>query len=534
MTQRSPVSPFRTFGLGPVLLLLVLWLLSGPGCSGGSGDGPSAPSLNASPEIERVSPAEATVTAEVGQPLSFEVQATDPEGRPLTFEFLLDGARVASTNRFSFTPDATGPHEVVVRVSDGVRVVTHRWSISITPDVANPPVAAVVVSPDSGATPLAVTIEASASDVDGSVVRYEVDTDGDGTYEVVSAAPLTLSRVFNTAGAFRVRVKVTDDEGLTGLAERLVRVTTNLPPRATLTLSAEEGLAPLSVRIRGEGTDPDGTVALYELDTDGDGTYEISSASPIDTTLVFTDFTRSYPLELRVTDAAGATDFARKTVRPLPEVDAALSGLSQAETDRLLSDGKAAREITVRIVDPRGNPIAGVEVELSSSRNGGALGMVDLIVPERGVTDAGGVLRAEFTTQSSSTLLGDALITASAAGKLLNDVITIQMVTPVSAVLSTLTCPFGPTHVAGSPSEPNEARITAVVRDVQGRPLAGTFVQFMTRDQAVWPVTPPNGRSDAAGVFQAVVTSSRAASTFLDFYADGHKASATCILGFIP
>lgn len=505
-------------------------------CSKGATGGPSGPATaNAQPRIERVLPAETSLSVEVGQSVSFTVEGMDPEGSPLTVEFLLDGERVATASPYRLQIAAEGAHTVEARLSDGVHVVSHRWSITVTPDIRQPPSVSLTVAPDSGSAPLQTVIQVGGADPDGSVALYELDADGNGAYEVSSPQPVSLPRRFERPGSHRVRARVTDDEGLTGVLERVVRVVVNRPPRAALTVSPQEGPAPLSVRVLGDGSDPDGALARYELDADGDGSYEISRTSPIDTTLVFADYTRAYTLALRVTDASGATDVDRKTVQPQPDVDERASSLSQNQTDRLLSDGKAARRITVRVVASTGAPISGVEVDLASSRNGAGNGTVDRMNPERGRTNAAGLFEADFRTNSSSTLFGDAVVTARAAGELLDDTITIQFVTPVNTYMSSLACPFQPVHVVGSPHEPREAEITAVVRDVNGDPLADMFVELKTRDPQIWPVTPASGRSNSAGEFRAVVTSEQPNdNTYVDFYADGHKTSAVCVVSFIP
>ncbi|MBA2564570.1 MAG: PKD domain-containing protein [Gemmatimonadetes bacterium] len=518
--------------------LVVLVMATIQACSSSSG-GPSAPlTANAAPTLVRVSPSETSLQREVGQAIAFEIEGTDPDGSPLTFEFLLDGDRASTSSRFSFTPDSAGTHEVTVRVSDGVNVVTRRWTITVAPDVPRPPVATVVVSPDSGSAPLQVTITVTASDEDGAVARYQVDSQADGTFEYDGATPPPapgLTATFPAAGTYRVRARVTDDEGLTAIVERSVRVSANRPPQASLTVAPAEGLAPLAVRVNGAGTDAEGGIALYELDLDGDGGYELAQAAPFDTTIVFDDYTRAVDLVLRVTDAAGQTDVDRATVRPLPDVDESASTLRQSGTERLPSDGRSVRRIIVRIVDPTGRPLRGVTVELASSRNGGPMGTVDVISPAAATTNAAGEVEANFSTNSSSTLLGDAVVTARAAGETLAASITIQFVTPVNTARSSIRCPFTAVHVVGSRSTPRQADVLATIRDATGNPLPGIFVEFRTRDPAIWPVMPASGRTNGAGQFGGVVTSARPNdSTFVDVYADGHKTGAICIVSFLP
>jgi hypothetical protein len=489
---------------------------------------------NARPEFLSISPAASEVRLEAGELLAFEVAASDPDGSAVTVEFLVDGVRTDLATRYDFQAAAEGAHAVTVRISDGVHTVTHEWTVLVTPDVQIAPAVEVAVSPDSGIAPLDVAVQVTGRDEDGAIVRWELDADGDGLYEVVEDEPPVLTARLEEAGTVRVRARVTDDEGLVGLAERVIRVSENAPPRAVLSVSPDEGLAPLEARVRGSGEDPEGALALHELDVDGDGTFDVAQAAPFDTVIVFDDYSRPVRVTLRVTDAAGRSDEADHEVRARPDVDAAGSRVLQDAADRLLADGRTTRGLTVRLVDRAGRPLPGVEVDLASSRNAGG-GAVDRISPARGSTDAGGELRATLTTTSSSTLLGDAVVTARAGGTDLAESVVVQFFSAVSAMATTIACPATAVHVDGSAEEPRGARVTATVRDAAGRTLPGVFVELRTRDAALWPVSPASGRTDGGGRFGGAVTSAIANdNTFVDVYADGLKTSAICVVSFLP
>lgn len=510
--------------------------VSGLACSSGSGGGPAAPvPANAAPRIEIAIPAEAEVVRPAGQTLVFEVQASDPEGAPLSFEIFLDGQRVGAANHFEFVPAAPGSHQVEIRVSDGSNVAVYRWTVSVTPRVPQAPLATLAVTPDSGSAPLTVAIQAAGSDPDGRVARVQVDADGDGVFEVDQPGPVTVGQTFAAAGVYVVRALVTDDEGLTGSAERAVRVAPNLPPQVEMTVTPAEGYAPLLVRVRGAGTDPDGVVTRHELDGDGDGRFEISQPGPIDTTLVVTDYTRPVTMTLLVSDDRGQTVRAMATVRARPPVDAGRSQLTQNDTGRLLADGRAARRLSLQVVDQQGQPLPGVEVELASSRNAGSAGIVDQITPVRGVTDAAGRFEAELRTTSSSTLLGDATVSALADGRALAGTVTVQFFSAVDATNTSVTCLETTVHVASSPFEPRRAGVQALVHDLEGRPFPDVHVEFRTRDRQDFPVSPPTGRTDAGGVFSSFVSSERANdNTYVDVYADGLRVADYCLVSFIP
>lgn len=79
---------------------------------------------------------------------------------------------------------------------------------------SKPPVASLLLSPASGMAPLLVEADASnSSDPDGSIVGYEWDLDGDGSYEV-SGNETSKSIALNTPGALAIGLRVTDSDGV--------------------------------------------------------------------------------------------------------------------------------------------------------------------------------------------------------------------------------------------------------------------------------------------------------------------------------
>ncbi|MEZ5337410.1 MAG: PKD domain-containing protein [bacterium] len=75
------------------------------------------------------------------------------------------------------------------------------------------PLADLQLTPSSGDAPLPVTLDASgSSDLDGSIVRYEWDFDGDGAYDAAGETD-SAQHVYNNHGVFNVTLRVTDDMG---------------------------------------------------------------------------------------------------------------------------------------------------------------------------------------------------------------------------------------------------------------------------------------------------------------------------------
>jgi hypothetical protein len=87
------------------------------------------------------------------------------------------------------------------------------------------PDADIVAFPDSGYPPLEVTLDAGASTDDGTIVKYEWDWEGDGTWDSDTGNTPITNYTYTVAGTFHPAVRVTDDEGLSSIASTTVEVT---------------------------------------------------------------------------------------------------------------------------------------------------------------------------------------------------------------------------------------------------------------------------------------------------------------------
>ncbi|MEA2227916.1 MAG: hypothetical protein QOF04_1546, partial [Solirubrobacteraceae bacterium] len=243
-----------------------------------------------------------------------------------TFERSTDGVRTLQT-KFT-TP---GAHPVSVRVTDNDGA-TSAQTLVITVRTL-PPVASFTVSPAPPVIGSPATLSAIASlDLDGRIARYEWDLDGDGTYETDGAAAATVQHVFTAAGPIAVRLRVTDDSG--AQAEKTVSVSPNRAPVAAVTAAPNPVLAGHAVTFDAGGSlDPDGTLARFQWDLDGDGIFELDTATTATAA-------RAYPnaggvtVRVRVTDDAGtpAVGSVDVVVRPVADPTGG-SGGSTAPAD---------------------------------------------------------------------------------------------------------------------------------------------------------------------------------------------------------
>jgi PKD repeat protein/glucose/arabinose dehydrogenase len=171
-----------------------------------------------------------------------------------------------------------------------------------------PPVAVASASPTSGPAPLTVSFNGSgSSDPDGSIGSYAWDLDGDGQFDDSTAQSPQFT--YTTAGTRTVKLRVTDNQGAPDDSDPLtitVNSATNQPPVAVASASPTSGTAPLTVSFSGAGSsDPDGSIASYAWDLDGDGQFDDSTAQGPQFTYTTA---ATVTVKLRVTDNQGAPD----------------------------------------------------------------------------------------------------------------------------------------------------------------------------------------------------------------------------------
>jgi parallel beta-helix repeat protein len=156
--------------------------------------------------------------------------STDTDSTPIaTYKFnfgdgTVVGPQSAPTASHQYT--TAGSYTVTLTVTDtaGNAGTT---TASVTVSSANqPPVAALIVTPNSGPAPLPVTADASgSSDPEGSPIASYRFNFGDGVV-VGPQAGATATHTYSAAGSYTVTVTVTDAAGLTGSTSRTVTVQT--------------------------------------------------------------------------------------------------------------------------------------------------------------------------------------------------------------------------------------------------------------------------------------------------------------------
>ncbi len=153
----------------------------------------------------------------------------DPDGDTLTYvwdvnaldgvdDWILGPSVVASW-------DSPGVFTVNLKVSDGSESDTEEFQIH----VREPPPPNQVPLANAGLDVVTVkgtewTFVGTGMDPDGSIVSYEWDIDGDGTYDTYSELNGRVTSVFSEIGYVTMRLRVTDDDGSSNVDSMVVTV----------------------------------------------------------------------------------------------------------------------------------------------------------------------------------------------------------------------------------------------------------------------------------------------------------------------
>jgi hypothetical protein len=211
-----------------------------------------------------------------GDVVAISATANDADGSIASIEFFVDGVSVGVDNTTPFTASYTGtvvgPHTVTAVAKDNegnLSVANPIATLTVGPNQAP---TAIVSVPASSVLGDAITISASATDVDGSVasVQFFVGGVSIGTDNL---APYTVSYTPSALGTYSITAKATDNKGLQGAASVAVshQVKNNVPPTVTITAPAN-GVGVnvgTSVSISATAGDVDGTVTSVEFKVDG-------------------------------------------------------------------------------------------------------------------------------------------------------------------------------------------------------------------------------------------------------------------------
>jgi len=222
------------------------------------------------------------ITGNAPLTIAFTAGFIDPiNGFVDTYQWDFDGDNIfdyySETNgNTSFTYAKAGTYKATLKITDGPHVATDSLTITVLP---SPPVATVSATPVAGGLPMTVNFTGSGSDPDGKVVLYELDFNGDGVYDWLSTSttnasnlPIsqTASYTYASAGSYKARFRVLDNDGLTDFKE--INISVGLPlPIAVANADKTKGYPDLTVNFNAAGSsDPGGAITAYEWNFDGE------------------------------------------------------------------------------------------------------------------------------------------------------------------------------------------------------------------------------------------------------------------------
>jgi len=162
--------------------------------------------------------------------VNFTVSASDTDGYITSYEWDFDGdgmyeSNTGSSSHSYYTYTNAGTFNPRVRVTDngGAQAVSDPLVVTAqTSDNQPPVVSSLTASPQSGTVPLTVLFTSSVSD-DGSIVKYEWDFDGNGTYDATTETN-PVSHLYDKSGTYTARLRVTDDGGATSSGQVIITV----------------------------------------------------------------------------------------------------------------------------------------------------------------------------------------------------------------------------------------------------------------------------------------------------------------------
>jgi hypothetical protein len=160
----------------------------------------------------------APATGVVPSVINISATANDVDGSVASVEFFVDGVSigVVSSAPYQTTWNAvTGNHNICAKATDNLGLVGAQSCQAITV-VANIPPTAAITAPTSSATytaPQVVTINATATDPDGTVAQVEFFVNGVSIGVVTTGGPTYTKTWTSVVGTAVLTVKSTDDRG---------------------------------------------------------------------------------------------------------------------------------------------------------------------------------------------------------------------------------------------------------------------------------------------------------------------------------
>jgi len=296
---------------------------------------------------------------QLGTPVAYSAAgATDDDGTVEKYEWDLDGT--PGFEKTTTSPRTTQRYSSPALISARVRVTdddgaTDTATLAVK---AHRAPSARITGRSVAVVGDGLTFTSVSTDDDG-IASLEWDLDGDGTFERTGAQ---VSTSFGTTGPHPVALRVTDILGARSTATLSVRI--HRAPTALITTAPPTPVVGQPTTLDGSRSSDDGSIAKYEWDLNGDGTFETSTAAVPRAT---TTFAAAGPatVGLKVTDNDGATDQTTLRVQvsatPVATIDSLAPRLRPLKTRLRMS---AKHRIAFRVACPASEQICTVGVQV--------------------------------------------------------------------------------------------------------------------------------------------------------------------------
>jgi uncharacterized protein (TIGR03118 family) len=270
---------------------------------------------NTPPTVSLASPTNGTTLTAPGS-LTLSATASDPDGSVVSVEFLAgtNSLGTITTNPFSLAVSnlVAGTYTLTAKATDNVGATTTSSPVTVTVTAAvNQPPTVNLTSPTNGTTfaaPASFTLQATASDADGTVAQVDFFA-GTNLLGTVISSPYVQPVSSLAAGTYVFTARATDNSGLAATSSPVTITVTpnvNLPPVVSLASPTNGTVlpAPGNLNLSATASDPDGSVVSVEF-LAGTNSLGIVTASPF-TLAVSNLATGTYTLTAKASDNAGA------------------------------------------------------------------------------------------------------------------------------------------------------------------------------------------------------------------------------------